>query len=54
MPLLLLFGGCVVPPALYVTSLLAEGFSYAATGKGVADHGISMVTAATGRRGVRA
>lgn len=26
-----------------MASLLAEGFSYAATGKGVADHGISMV-----------
>ncbi len=39
----LLLGGCVLPPAVQVASLMAEGFSYATTGKGVADHGISMV-----------
>lgn len=33
----------MLPPAVQVASLLANGFSYAATGKGVADHGISMV-----------
>ena len=42
-PLLLLFGGCALPPAIQVASLIADGFSYFATGKSVTDHGISMV-----------
>ncbi len=41
--LLVLLGGCAVPPAIQVASLVAEGFSYVATGKSVTDHGISMV-----------
>ncbi len=41
--LLVLLGGCAVPPAIQMASLVADGFSYVATGKSVTDHGISMV-----------
>ena len=37
-------GGCVVPPAVTLASLAADGVSYAATGKSVSDHGISAAT----------
>lgn len=39
-----LLGGCVLPPAVTVASLAADGVSYAATGKSVTDHGISAAT----------
>ncbi|MHA1153622.1 MAG: hypothetical protein ACTSQ7_13340 [Alphaproteobacteria bacterium] len=35
--------GCGLPPAVTVVSLVADVFSYAATGKSVTDHGISIV-----------
>lgn len=38
-------GGCVLPPAVTVASLVADGVSYMATGKSVSDHGISVATA---------
>ncbi len=45
-PLLLplLAAGCAVPPAVTIASLAADGVSYVATGKSVADHGISAAT----------
>ncbi len=42
--LLLLAGGCAVPPAVSVASLAADGVSYVTTGKSVTDHGISAAT----------
>jgi hypothetical protein len=37
-------GGCgLVPPALSLGSMAADGFSYAVSGKSVSDHGLSMV-----------
>jgi SPOR domain len=46
LPLLLplLAAGCVLPPAVTVASLAADGVSYATTGKSVTDHGISAAT----------
>jgi SPOR domain len=40
----LLPAGCVLPPAVTLASLAADGVSYAATGKSVSDHGISAAT----------
>jgi len=37
--------GCVLPPAVTVVSLAADGVSYLATGKTVTDHGLSAATA---------
>ena len=36
-----LLAGCAVPPALTIVSLVADGVSYAATGKSTTDHAIS-------------
>ncbi|NKB47890.1 MAG: hypothetical protein GKS02_00850 [Alphaproteobacteria bacterium] len=38
-----LLTGCAVPPAVTVVSLVADGVSYAATGKSTTDHAISAV-----------
>jgi len=35
-------GGCALPPALEVVSWAMTGFSYAATGKGVGEHAVSL------------
>ena len=45
-PLLLplLAAGCAVPAAVTIASFAADGVSYAATGKSVADHGVSAAT----------
>lgn len=40
---LLLLGGCVLPPAVTIVSLMIDGVSYGSTGKGVSDHAISQV-----------
>jgi len=40
----LLPAGCVLPPAVTLASLAADGVSYATTGKSVSDHGISAAT----------
>ncbi|MEX2628866.1 MAG: hypothetical protein WD341_02930 [Tistlia sp.] len=42
-PLLLALGGCALPPALSIASLVLDAGSYAASGKSVADHGISLI-----------
>jgi len=34
---------CAIPPAISIASYVLDGVSYAATGKSVSDHGISMV-----------
>jgi hypothetical protein len=34
--------GCAIPPAISIASYVLDGISYAATGKSVTDHGISM------------
>ena len=36
--------GCAIPPAISIASYVLDGISYAATGKSVSDHGISMAT----------
>ena len=36
--------GCILPPAVTVASLAADGVSYATTGKSVTDHGLSAAT----------
>lgn len=41
--LTLILSGCALPPAFTIASLVADAASYAATGKSVADHGISLV-----------
>ncbi|SMF21784.1 hypothetical protein SAMN06265365_104163 [Tistlia consotensis] len=41
--LILPLAGCAVPPALSIASLMMDAGSYAATGKSVADNGISIV-----------
>jgi len=38
-----LLGGCLASPGVAVASLAADGTSYAATGKSLADHGVSTV-----------
>jgi hypothetical protein len=38
-----LLAGCAVPPAVTIVSLVADGVSYAATGKSTTDHAISAV-----------
>jgi hypothetical protein len=43
--LLMLLGGCALPPAVTLASLAADGVSYVATGKSVTDHGLSAATA---------
>lgn len=40
---LLVLSGCALPPAVSVASLVADGVSYAATGKSTTDHAISAV-----------
>jgi hypothetical protein len=35
--------GCAVPPAISIAGLLADGISYAASGRSMTDHGVSMV-----------
>ena len=37
-----LLGGCALPPALEIASWALTSFSYAATGKGMGDHAISL------------
>ena len=39
----LFLAGCAIPPAVTVVSLVADGISYAATGKSTTDHAISAV-----------
>lgn len=39
----ILASGCAIPPAISIASYVLDGVSYAATGKSVSDHGISMV-----------
>ena len=41
--LALFLGGCALPPAITVVSLVADGVSYVATGKSTTDHAISAV-----------
>ena len=41
--LITVLSGCALPPAFTIASLVADAASYAATGKSVADHGISLV-----------
>ena len=41
--LITVLSGCALPPAITIASLVADVASYAATGKSVADHGISLV-----------
>jgi len=38
-----LLAGCALPPAVTVASLVADGVSFATTGKGTADHAISAL-----------
>ena len=40
----LFLAGCALPPAVTVASLVIDGVSYVATGKGPADHAISAFT----------
>lgn len=40
--LAILLGGCALPPAFQMATLLADVFSYVASGKSVTDHGISL------------
>lgn len=40
----LLVAGCAMPPLLTYGSLAADGIIYIATGKGVGDHALSMIT----------
>jgi hypothetical protein len=40
---LLPLGGCALPPALSIASLVMDAGSYAASGKSMTDHGISLV-----------
>lgn len=42
---LLPLGGCALPPALSIASLVLDAGSYAASGKSMTDHGISLVAA---------
>ncbi len=35
--------GCAVPPAVTIASFVADGVSYAATGKSTTDHAISAI-----------
>ncbi len=37
-------GGCALPPALSIASLMIDGVSYAASGKSVQDHALSAAT----------
>ncbi len=37
-------GGCALPPALSIASLMVDGVSYAASGKSVQDHALSAAT----------
>jgi hypothetical protein len=39
----ILLSGCAIPPAISIASYVLDGVSYAATGKSVSDHGISLV-----------
>ncbi len=39
----LLVGGCFLPVNLTIASLVVNGFSVAATGKGTADHALSAI-----------
>ena len=41
--LTVVLSGCALPPAITIASLVADVASYAATGKSVTDHGISLV-----------
>lgn len=41
--LLLPLGGCGLPPALSIASMMMDAGSYATSGKSVTDHGISIV-----------
>lgn len=43
---LLFLGGCALPPAFTIVSLMIDGVSYANTGKSVSDHAISQVASA--------
>lgn len=36
--------GCAAPPAFTIASLMADGFSYLASGKGIVDHALSAAT----------
>jgi len=36
--------GCAVPPAIQIAGLLADGVSFASTGRSMTDHAVSMVT----------
>src|ERR1043166_5052003 len=38
----ILLSGCAIPPALSIASYAIDAISYAATGKSISDHGISM------------
>ncbi|MDA0991961.1 MAG: hypothetical protein O3A51_14570 [Verrucomicrobia bacterium] len=40
-PIVAVLGGCAMPPSIQILSLAVNGFSYAASGKSAADHGIS-------------
>jgi len=41
--LVLFLAGCALPPAISVASFVADGVSYAITGKSTTDHAISAV-----------
>ncbi|MFO1188814.1 MAG: SPOR domain-containing protein [Alphaproteobacteria bacterium] len=36
--------GCAVPPAIQIAGLIADGVSFASTGRSMTDHAVSMVT----------
>jgi hypothetical protein len=40
----LFLNACAAPPALQILSLVADGVSYIATDKTIADHGLSAIT----------
>lgn len=42
LPFLLVVGGCVLPPAVTIANYALNGISYAATGKSLTDHAISI------------
>lgn len=43
---LVFLGGCALPPAISIVSLMFDGVSYARTGKSISDHAISEIAAA--------
>lgn len=42
--LVVALGACAAPPAFTAASFIAEGISYALSGKSIPDHGLSMIT----------